>query len=135
VVFDGGDFAGAEFSGGTVNFGHAVFSGGEVDFSAAVFSGGTVSFRAAMFSGGKVSRVNIPVDPYHHLLRAVFSGSTVIFAAVFSGGTVNFGGAAFPAAWLASAAPRSPATQSSSTALPAGHLRPHSPGRTPLPQA
>jgi Pentapeptide repeats (9 copies) len=33
VVFDGGDFDGAQFSGGTVNFGGAQFSGGTVDFS------------------------------------------------------------------------------------------------------
>jgi hypothetical protein len=26
VVFDGGDFGGAEFSGGTVDFGYSVFS-------------------------------------------------------------------------------------------------------------
>ena len=35
VVFDGGDFGGAQFSGGTVRFGTAEFSGGEVDFSRA----------------------------------------------------------------------------------------------------
>jgi hypothetical protein len=33
VVFDGGDFSNAEFSGGMVNFGDADFSGGTVDFS------------------------------------------------------------------------------------------------------
>ena len=33
VVFDGGDFGGAQFSGGTVSFEHAEFSGGIVDFS------------------------------------------------------------------------------------------------------
>src|SRR5262244_2909781 len=32
VVFDGGDFSRAEFSGGTVTFGRAKFSGGTVDF-------------------------------------------------------------------------------------------------------
>jgi Pentapeptide repeats (9 copies) len=32
VVFDGGDFNGARFSGGTVNFHGARFSGGTVDF-------------------------------------------------------------------------------------------------------
>jgi len=35
VVFDGGDFARARFSRGTVRFGGAEFSGGEVDFSGA----------------------------------------------------------------------------------------------------
>jgi Pentapeptide repeats (9 copies) len=33
VVCDGGDFDGAQFSGGTVDFGGAPFSGGTVDFS------------------------------------------------------------------------------------------------------
>ena len=33
AVFDGGDFNGARFSGGTVNFAGAEFSGGTVDFS------------------------------------------------------------------------------------------------------
>jgi Pentapeptide repeats (9 copies) len=44
VVFDGGDFAGAEFSGGTVSFRAAKFSGGMVSFGRAAFSGGTVEF-------------------------------------------------------------------------------------------
>lgn len=53
VVFDGGDFSGAEFSGGRVDFGHAEFSGGQVGFGAALFSC-TVSFIEARFSGGTV---------------------------------------------------------------------------------
>jgi hypothetical protein len=47
VVFDGGDFTRAEFSGGTVSFPGAVFSGGTVDFGGAVFSGGEVDFSRA----------------------------------------------------------------------------------------
>ena len=39
VVFDGGDFTAARFSGGIVLFDAAEFSGGEVNFGAA-FSGG-----------------------------------------------------------------------------------------------
>ncbi|MCG3042826.1 pentapeptide repeat-containing protein [Streptomyces sp. S1A] len=74
VVFDGGDFSKAVFSGGTVDFNAAVFSGGTVNLGAAVFSGGTVGFNAA------------------------FSGSLVYFSvADFSGGTVNFAGALGPA--------------------------------------
>ena len=49
VVFDGGDFAGAEFSGGTVSFTRAQFSGGEVRFGSAEFSGDTVGFNTALF--------------------------------------------------------------------------------------
>src|SRR5512142_2857262 len=52
VVFDGGSFGGAEFSGGTVDFRSARFSGGPVDFRSARFSGGPVDFRSARFSGG-----------------------------------------------------------------------------------
>jgi hypothetical protein len=66
VVFDGGDFTGAEFSdgavsfmgtrfsGGTVYFGEAEFSGSTVDLSHASFSGTNVLFRSARFSGGMV---------------------------------------------------------------------------------
>ena len=72
VVFDGGDFSNAEFSGGTVDFVGARFSGGTVDFGGAEFSGGTVDFGGAEFSSG-----------------------TVDFGAEFSGGTVNFGGTRF----------------------------------------
>ncbi|MET8162273.1 hypothetical protein ABZT47_38445 [Sphaerisporangium sp. NPDC005289] len=48
VIFDGGDFTCAVFSGGTVTF------GGTVDFGGARFSGGTVNFGSADFSGGTV---------------------------------------------------------------------------------
>src|SRR5215469_14845274 len=54
VVFDGGDFRGAMFSGGDVSFNGAEFSAGLVDFSRATFSGGGVRFRGAEFSGGEV---------------------------------------------------------------------------------
>ena len=85
VVFDGGDFDNARFSGGTVNFVGASFSGGTVYFSLAQFSGGTVNFDEAQFSGGTVNFVG-----------ASFSGGTVNFSpAQFCGGTVNFGLAQF----------------------------------------
>ena len=85
VVFDGGDFCGARFSGGTVSFRGAEFSGGEVSFTGARFSGGMVSFGGAEFSGGTVS-----------FDGAEFSGGAVDFgSAEFSGGTVSFGNARF----------------------------------------
>ena len=97
VIFDGGDFGraqfsgglvsfvGAQFSGGEVSFGFAEFSGATVDFFAAQFSGGTVSFGYAQFSGGTVS-----------FDSAQFSGGAVDFwAAQFSGGAVSFVGAQF----------------------------------------
>src|SRR6516164_1439959 len=73
VVFDGGDFSRAQFSGGEVHFRGAQFSGGEVDFSLAYFSGSKVELGGAQFSGGTVH----------------FGG------AQFAGGTVDFGGAQF----------------------------------------
>ncbi len=66
VVFDGGSFRGAKFSGsgvdfigakfpsGRVDFGEAEFSSGKVAFGGAEFSGGAVDFRGARFSGGEV---------------------------------------------------------------------------------
>ncbi|WP_243088191.1 pentapeptide repeat-containing protein [Streptomyces sp. 891-h] len=85
VVFDGADFSGAVFSGGTVDFSGATFSHGTVDFIGTVFSGGTIRFTRAEFSRGTV-----------RFTRAVFSGGTVDFSgATFSRGTVDFSGATF----------------------------------------
>jgi Pentapeptide repeats (9 copies) len=109
VVFDGGSFAGARFSGGTVGFGGAEFSGGTVDFNRAVFSGGTVDFGGAEFSGGQVrfdlaefscGQVRFDRAEFSggqvRFDRAEFSGSTISFIiAQFSGGQVDFGGAEF----------------------------------------
>jgi len=80
VVFDGGNFADARFSGGTVKFIEAEFTSGMINFSRAKFSGGTVSFEMSKFSGGRVTFQN-----------AEFSGSTVFFAVTkFSGAKVDF---------------------------------------------
>jgi hypothetical protein len=54
VVFDGGDFRKARFSGGEVSFFLAEFSDGEVSFWLAQFSGTAVDFSAAGFVGGTV---------------------------------------------------------------------------------
>jgi len=84
VVFDGGSFSEARFSGGTANFSGARFSGGTINFDAR-FSGGNVYFVGAEFSDGAV-----------HFGRAQFSGSDVYFVgAKFSGGAVYFDGARF----------------------------------------
>src|ERR1700691_5483937 len=104
VVFDGGDFRGAEFSdslaifdnaefsGGTVRFNRAKFSGDRVFFGGAKFSGGTVRFELAEFSGGTVSfRGTKLTDGNLDFRRARFTGSTVNFGnAKFFGGTVDF---------------------------------------------
>ena len=92
VVFDGGNFRGARFSGGAVSFLGATFSGGTVDFGAARFSDGDVDFGSAKFSGGKVNFGTAEfcggeVD----FSFGEFSGSDVRFsAATFSSGHVGF---------------------------------------------
>jgi uncharacterized protein YjbI with pentapeptide repeats len=109
AIFDGGNFAGARFSGGSIRFDGAEFSGGNVDFygakfcgagvgfDGAKFSGGHVDFRGAEFSGGRVgfngakfcgARVDFSF--------AWFSGSGVRFDdAEFSSGEVSFRAAEF----------------------------------------
>jgi uncharacterized protein YjbI with pentapeptide repeats len=85
VIFDGGDFVDAKFSGGLAVFDGAEFCGGEVRFIGARFSGGKVFFGDARFSGGTV-----------RFDGAEFSGGTVSFRRTeFSGGTVRFDGAEF----------------------------------------
>jgi hypothetical protein len=80
VVFDGGDFHGAEFSGGMVAFSGVKFSGGTVYFDGAKFFGGMVYFDRAKFSGGMV-----------RFTSAELSSGTVGFtSAEFSGGMVDF---------------------------------------------
>jgi uncharacterized protein YjbI with pentapeptide repeats len=97
VVFDGGNFGGAWFSGGEVKFCGAWFSGGMVSFDLVRFSGGTVDFHQARFSGGMVS-FNV-AQFFGGEVRfgfAEFSGSTVLFAfSPFASGTVDFNNAQF----------------------------------------
>ena len=119
VVFDGGDFGGAQFSGGIVLFNHAMFSGGRVDFGSAEFSGGMVDFsqakfcgrvsfsqtkfsggdvdfRGAQFSGGRVDFVDAVFSSGQvNFYGAEFSSGKVLIWAVFSSGQVNFYGAEF----------------------------------------
>ena len=87
VHFDGGDFGGARFRRGLINFEGARFSGGIVRFDGAEFSSAWVSFAHAKFSGALVS-----------FARANFCGSAVTFRdAEFSDGEVDFGAARFSA--------------------------------------
>jgi hypothetical protein len=92
VVFDGGSFSGARFSGGEVSFRLAEFSGGEVSFRQAEFSGAEVSFYAARFCGGTVDFSGARFSGGEvSFRRSVFSSGTVDFdAARFSGGIVTF---------------------------------------------
>ncbi len=85
VVFDGGDFSGAHFTGGRVLFSGARFEGGEVVFSGARFMGGEVLFDGSRFEGGRVL-----------FSEARFEGSRVVFTwSRFEGGRVVFSGARF----------------------------------------
>ncbi|MFD3685451.1 pentapeptide repeat-containing protein [Nocardiopsis sp. NPDC058631] len=85
VVFDGGNLAGAEFTGGEVSFSGAEFVGWEVSFRGARFVGGAVDFRRAEFTGGEVD-----------FSGAEFTGGEVDFSgAEFTGGAVSFFGARF----------------------------------------
>ncbi|THC44787.1 pentapeptide repeat-containing protein [Streptomyces sp. A1499] len=109
VVFDGGDFSDAQFTGGTVSFDEAEFSAGMVKFTGAHFSGARVSFNGARFSDGYVSFYDAHFSGGTvSFTRAVFAGAGVLFAqaqlsgatvyfndAQFSGGRINFLGAQF----------------------------------------
>ena len=114
VVFDGGDFSGARFSGGTVSFAGAEFSGGAVT-SAAPSSPAARSASAA------------PSSPAARSLRRrrVLRRHGHFDSAEFSGGTVNFGGAEFSGGTVDFAAPSSPAARSTSvpSSPAAGRLR------------
>ncbi|MEY9889252.1 uncharacterized protein YjbI with pentapeptide repeats [Catenulispora sp. MAP5-51] len=97
TVFDGGDFDGVNFSGGTVSFASAVFSGGTVGFVGAIFSGGTVSFDRAAFTGGTVNFDHAAFTSRTVTFNgAAFAGSSIRFiGAKFTGGTVFFTNASF----------------------------------------
>ena len=87
VVFDGADFALAQFSSGKVIFKDTRFREGEVHFNAARFSGAVADFTGAHFSGGTV-----------HFSNAQFCGGTVDFSHTqFTRGTVQFDYACFSA--------------------------------------
>ncbi|MEU4836363.1 hypothetical protein [Streptosporangium sp. NPDC023615] len=64
VVFDGGDFSRAEFSGGTVAFDSATFSSGTLSLDNATFSSDTLTFGFAEFTGGTVDLRE--VDDWSH---------------------------------------------------------------------
>lgn len=97
VVFDGGDFDGAVFSGGIVQFSSAEFSAGAVDFDNTVFSGATVYFDQTVFSGATVTfRGSVFSDGTVDFAGARVDGGTVDFGrARFSGGRIDFDGADF----------------------------------------
>ncbi|MBN6051045.1 pentapeptide repeat-containing protein, partial [Nonomuraea sp. RK-328] len=102
VVFDGGDFSDAVFSGGKVNFGSARFTDGTIIFARAQFRS-SVSFDGTLFSGGFVTFARaVFADGTVTFRRARFGGGVVYFAsATFSGGDVNLSSAKFSGAKVA----------------------------------
>jgi uncharacterized protein YjbI with pentapeptide repeats len=111
VIFDGGDFTEAQFSGGTVSFSRARFSGDAVDFSRAEFSGGKIYFNLVEvsdgmldFSGAQFSGSEIYFNAARFcgrmvsFIKAQFFGGEICFAGTqFSGGLSCFGEAHFSA--------------------------------------
>jgi uncharacterized protein YjbI with pentapeptide repeats len=97
VVFDGGEFTYANFSGGRVSFHGAKFASGTIGFGATEYSGGTVDFSGVEFSGAKVSFVQTKFSRGQVFFSgAEFSGGEVIFhGAKFCGGVVGFWDARF----------------------------------------
>lgn len=96
VIFDGGRFTGACFSGGIVLFAGAVFSSGTVDFGAAEFSRGTILFNSARFVGSRVNFNAKFSGGWISFTSARFGSGQVSFeAAKFSGSRVDFLGAEF----------------------------------------
>ena len=107
VIFDGGDFGEAVFSGGMVKFDGAefrdyvIFVGAEfcgavVRFDHTIFSG-EVNFRHAEFRDGLVvfTSAKFPEDCHVSFENAVFSGVVHFGGAEFAGGKVIFNGAQF----------------------------------------
>jgi uncharacterized protein YjbI with pentapeptide repeats len=79
AVFDGGSFAGADFSTGVFDFREAKFIGGLVDFSRANFST-DVRFTKAEFVDGIVTFESAEFnDESVNFDRAIFDGATVDF--------------------------------------------------------
>jgi uncharacterized protein YjbI with pentapeptide repeats len=104
AVFDGGSFAGAKFTGGSVSFLDTQFplgvvqfidvevSGGDINFSLAKLTGGGISFIHAEFTGGEVSFFDARFsDGKLALWDTKFSDGEIDFSdAEFTGGEVSF---------------------------------------------
>ncbi|CAM3387483.1 pentapeptide repeat-containing protein [Stackebrandtia soli] len=85
AVVDGGDWSGARFVDGVVDFEGAWFPSGRMSFVDAVVETGYVHFGDVAFAGAVVD-----------FRGAAFRGGRVLFSgALFSGGRVDFGGSAF----------------------------------------
>jgi hypothetical protein len=119
VVFDGGDFHSAAFTGrtsfvrarfvtGRVDFTGARFVTGRVDFAGARFEGGQVRFAHARFEGGWVGFAGARFEGGQVTFAvARFEGGQVTFdSARFEGGQVGFSFARFEGGWVGFAGAR-----------------------------
>jgi uncharacterized protein YjbI with pentapeptide repeats len=108
VVFDGGDFSHAHFSGGDVTFMEAEFTGDGVNFLDTIFEAeqfstggfsGAASFVRARFTGGMSTFARAKFSSLVLFGGAEFSGGDVFFGHMkFSGGEVSFADAKFSGA-------------------------------------
>jgi uncharacterized protein YjbI with pentapeptide repeats len=108
VIFDGGDFTHAHFSGGHVSFMDAVFSGKGVSFLDTIFEAegtptggfkGNASFVRARFAGSMCTFARSKFAGFVLFNGAQFSEGNVFFGAMeFSKGLVSFNGAEFSGA-------------------------------------
>jgi hypothetical protein len=84
VVFDGGDFSLAQFSGGEADFSDAQFCDGIGYFNGVRFSGGKVDFTSVRFGGGKVDFSDAQFcDGIVDFNYARFSGGEIDFSRVY----------------------------------------------------
>lgn len=93
VLFDGGDFSGAVFSGKSVSFSGASFTGTEVTFKNAVFSSENLDFRLSEFRGERIDFTGATfIGGMTYFQRATFSRGNAIFTAAkfLEKGTVSF---------------------------------------------
>ncbi|MEV7984750.1 hypothetical protein [Micromonospora sp. NPDC085948] len=93
VVFDGGNFEGAQFIGGRVSFARAVFEGGYTTFRGASFSGAEVLFDGAVvMPGAAVSFAASEFRSGNIGMNVYLKGGFLDFeSTIFSGAEVEFG--------------------------------------------
>lgn len=98
VLFDGGDFSGAVFSGKSVSFSGASFTGTEIAFRNAVFSSENLDFSMSEFRGERIDFTGATfIGGMTYFIHARFSRGDAIFteAKFQEGGTVSFRYASF----------------------------------------
>lgn len=102
VIFDGGSFVAAHFTGGDIQFSGAKFVSDRVSFFRAVFSGGTVYFHKAQFLGGHVSFDDAEIRGSEiKFERTMFAkGGATFHGTKFVTGRVSIENAGFSGGWV-----------------------------------